>query len=237
MINKDRIILVTGASKGIGQAAAIELAKSGAHIIALARSTGALEKLDDDIRRASGQSATLITLDLKDTDSIDRLAAPLLERFGRLDGLLANAGMLGPIGPLEAAKPLSVKDTFNVNLMANWHLIRALHPLLKASQAGRALFLTSNVVPNPRAFWGPYQASKAGLEALVSAWAFENEQGHLRINSFDPGATATDMRKTAMPGEDPATLPQAADVAAKIPYFLSPQCEDHNQRIRFRDLV
>ena len=235
MTNK-RTVLVTGASKGIGRASAIALAKADFHVIALARSTEALEQLDDDIKSATGDNATLITLDLKDVASIDAIAAPLLERFGKLDALFANAGMLGTIGPLQTVSPKSFEDTINVNLTANWRLIRALHPLLRESASGRALFVSSGVVPRPRAFWGPYQASKAGLESLVQAWAFENEQTPLNINLFDPGAVRTDMRFAAVPGEDPETLPPPEAIAEKIPYLLSAECDMHNRRVVYRDL-
>lgn len=231
-----RIILVTGASKGIGRATAKVLAKQDAHIIALARSTEALEKLDDEIRAETGENATLITLDLKDGSSIDRIAAPLMERFGRIDGLVANAGILGTLGPIEAVSPRSFEDTININLTSNWRLIRALDPLLRQSKSGRAVFLTSGVTERPRAFWGPYQASKAGLEALVQAWAFETEQSDLNINLFDPGATRTDMRFSAVPGEDQSLLPTPEEVAAKLAYYVSEDCKSHNERISFRDL-
>lgn len=231
-----RIILVTGASKGIGRATAIELAKQGAHIIAMARSTEALEKLDDEIRQSTGESATLITLDLKDGSSIDRIAAPLMERFGRIDGLVANAGILGTLGPLETVNPRSFEDTININLTANWRLIRALDPLLRNSEAGRAVFLTSGVTVRPRAFWGPYQASKAGLEALVQAWAFETEQSALNVNLFDPGATRTDMRFSAVPGEDQSLLPTPEEVASKLAFYVSKECDLHNQRVSYREL-
>lgn len=231
-----RIILVTGASKGIGRATAKVLAKQDAHIIALARSTEALEKLDDEIRAETGENATLITLDLKDGSSIDRIAAPLMERFGRIDGLVANAGILGTLGPIEAVSPRSFEDTININLTSNWRLIRALDPLLRQSKSGRAVFLTSGVTERPRAFWGPYQASKAGLEALVQAWAFETEQSDLNINLFDPGATRTDMRFSAVPGEDQSLLPTPEEVATKLAFYVSEDCKSHNERISFRDL-
>lgn len=235
MTNK-RIVLITGASKGIGRAAALEAARRGMHVIALARSTEALEKLDDEIRALSGEGATLITLDLKDQDSIDGLAAPLLERFGQLDGLIANAGMLGTIGPIQTVSPRSFEDTIKVNLMANWRLIRSLHPLLKASEAGRAVFVTSGVAVGPRAYWGPYQAAKMGMEGLVRAWAEENEQSSLRVNLFDPGPTATDMRAEAMPGEDPATLPSAENVAATIVDCVEATFTKHNERVVYRQI-
>ena len=235
-MTEKRIILVTGASKGIGRATALELARQGAHVIAMARSTEALEKLDDEIREIAGENATLITLDLKDGSSIDRIAAPLMERFGRLDGLVANAGILGTLGPLETVNPRSFEDTINVNLTANWRLIRALDPLLRRSEAGRAVFLTSGVTVRPRAFWGPYQASKAGLEALIKAWAFETEQSTLNVNLFDPGATRTDMRFSAVPGEDQSLLPTPEEVASKLAYYVSKECDIHNQRISYREL-
>lgn len=235
MTNK-RIVLITGASKGIGRAAALEAARRGMHVIALARSTEALEKLDDEIRALSGEGATLITLDLKDQDSIDGLAAPLLERFGQLDGLIANAGMLGTIGPIQTVSPRSFEDTIKVNLMANWRLIRSLHPLLKASEAGRAVFVTSGVAAGPRAYCGPYQAAKMGMEGLVRAWAEENEQSSLRVNLFDPGPTATDMRAEAMPGEDPATLPSAENVAATIVDCVEATFTKHNERVVYRQI-
>ena len=235
-MSEKRIVLVTGASKGIGRACALELARSGAHVIALARSTAALESLDDQIRKETDENATLITLDLKDFNMIDRLAAPLLERFGRLDGLLGNAGVLGPIGPLQMANPRSFDDTIAVNLSANWRLIRALDPLLRLSPAGRAVFITSGAAIRPRAFWGPYQASKAGLEALVRAWALETEQSALNINLFDPGRTRTDMRFSAMPGEDKTLQTPPELIAKAIAPYLSETSQAHNQRISYADL-
>lgn len=228
-----RFTLVTGASSGIGRAAALALAKAGHHVIALARSQKALESLDDDIR-TMGSEATLVPMDLKDAAGIDRLGAALNERFGRLDGLLANAGVLGTIGPLQSVRPRSFEETIEVNLTANWRLIRSLDPLLRRSEAGRAVFITSGVVPRPRAFWGPYQASKAGLEALVYAWADEAERSSLRINLFDPGATRTAMRAEAMPGEDPMTLPTPEEVAAQIVPLLEASETRHNQRVVFQ---
>ena len=230
------IALITGASKGIGRATALELARRGFHVIALARATEALEKLDDEIRAETDQSATLITFDLKDVEAIDGLAAPLLERFGRLDALVANAGVLGSIAPLQAISPRSFDDTIKVNLSANWRLIRALDPLLRNAPKGRALFLTTGAVPRPRAYWGPYAASKAGMEAMVRCYADENDQSSLNINLFDPGATATDMRFTAVPGEDRDALPKPKDVAAKLADYVMPECELHNQRIVYREL-
>jgi NAD(P)-dependent dehydrogenase (short-subunit alcohol dehydrogenase family) len=228
-----RIILVTGASKGIGRAAALELAKAGNHIIATARSEKALVALDDEILNATGHNATLIPLDLRDMTAIDRLAGALLDRFGRLDGLFGNAGTLGTLGPLENISPSAFQETLEINFTANWRLIRATHPLLRMSEAGRALFVTSGVVPRPRAFWGVYAATKAALETMIACYADETEKTPIRINLFDPGAVRTDMRFKAMPGEDPLTLPTPQEVAATLPQYFAPEFTQHGQRLVF----
>ncbi|MEO1660335.1 MAG: SDR family NAD(P)-dependent oxidoreductase [Pseudomonadota bacterium] len=231
-----RITLVTGASQGIGRAAALKLAEAGHHIIALARSKKALESLDDEIR-AMGGSATLIPFDLKEASAFEPLGHALAEKFGRIDSLLANAGLLGTIGPLQAGGERQFNEVIDVNLNANWRLIRVMDPLLRRSDSPRALFVTSGVVPRPRAFWGPYQASKAGLEALVYAWADENENTALRVNLFDPGATRTQMRADAMPGEDPMMLPTPEDVATHIVPLLAAAETRNNARIDVRALL
>lgn len=231
-----RITLVTGASQGIGRAACLALAKAGHHVIGLARSKKALESLDDEIS-ALGGSMTLIPFDLKDAGAFEPLGQALAEKFGRLDGLLANAGLLGTIGPLQAGGERQFNEVIDVNLSANWRLIRVLDPLLRRSDSPRALFVTSGVVPRPRAFWGPYQASKAGLEALVYAWADENEKTALRVNLFDPGATRTQMRADAMPGEDPMTLPEPDQVAAHMVDMLEASETRNNVRVSARDLM
>lgn len=225
-----RITLVTGASQGIGRAACLALSKAGHHIIGLARSKKALESLDDEVRAAGG-AMTLIPFDLKDAAAFEPLGLAIAEKFGRLDGLLGNAGLLGTIGPLQAGGERQFNDVIDVNLSANWRLIRVLDPLLRQSESPRALFVTSGVVPRPRAFWGPYQASKAGLEALIHAWADENEQTSLCVNVFDPGATRTQMRADAMPGEDPMTLPSPEDVARQMVPLLEASETRNNARI------
>ncbi|MAI91940.1 SDR family NAD(P)-dependent oxidoreductase [Ponticaulis sp.] len=231
-----RLTLVTGASRGIGRAVAFELAtKHDHHVIALARSKKALEALDDDIKTAGGQ-ATLVPLDLTDAASIERLSAVVLERWQKLDGLVANAGVLGPLGPIHTLKPTEFNSTFDTNLTANWRLIRSFDPLLRMSGTGRAVFMTSGVVPRPRAFWGAYQASKAALEAMVAAWAAETKTTDMKINLFDPGATRTDMRADAMPGEDPLSLPSAEDVAAKLAPLVTANVSSHGERIAFREM-
>jgi len=210
-----RIALVTGASRGIGQATALALARAGAHVVALARTVGGLEELDDAIR-AVGGTATLVPLDLKDTPGIARLAAALSERYGRLDVLICNAGILGPLSPLGHVEPKAWDDVMAINVTANWHLIRALDPLLRASSSGRVVFLTSGITAHPRAYWGPYTISKAALEALARTYAAETATTNVRVNLFNPGATRTRMRAAAMPGEDPMTLKTAEPVAEKI---------------------
>ncbi|MBR9835738.1 MAG: SDR family NAD(P)-dependent oxidoreductase [Alphaproteobacteria bacterium] len=231
-----RITLVTGASQGIGRATCLELAKAGHHVIALARSKKALENLDDDVR-ALGGSMSLIPFDLKDAAAFEPLGLALAEKFGRLDGLVGNAGLLGNIGPLQAGGERQFNETIDVNLSANWRLIRVMDPLLRRSDSPRAVFITSGVVPRPRAFWGPYQASKAGLEALVYAWADENEKTALRVNLFDPGAVRTKMRADAVPGEDPMTLPTPEAVAAHIVPLLEASETRNNARINVSDLM
>lgn len=230
-----RIILVTGASRGIGRAAALQLSTPETHIIGLARSKGALEKLGDDILGA-GNEATLVPLDLTDAEGISRLGNALIDKFGRLDGWLANAGILGTIGPLATVGPRSFEQTIETNLTANWRLISALTPLMQASDSARAVFVTSSVARQPRAFWGPYQAAKAGLEALALGWADETEALGIKINLFDPGGTRTGMRAEAMPGEDPETLPSAESVAAKLVPLLSEQETRTATLVRARDL-
>jgi NAD(P)-dependent dehydrogenase (short-subunit alcohol dehydrogenase family) len=210
-----RIALVTGASRGIGQATALALARAGAHVVALARTVGGLEELDDAIRAAGG-AATLVPLDLKDTPGIARLAAALNERYGRLDVLIGNAGILGPLSPLGHVEPKAWDDVLAINVTANWHLFRALDPLLRAASAGRVVFLTSGITAHPRAYWGPYAVSKAALDALARTYAAETATTNVRVNLFNPGATRTRMRATAMPGEDPMTLKTAEPVAEEI---------------------
>lgn len=228
-----RIVLVTGASKGIGRATARELARLGCHIIAVARSQKALEALDDEIKSGTGEHATLVPMDLGDFSGIETLSDVLHSRFGRLDGLLANAGVLGTIGLLQTVTPRSFDETIKTNLTANFRLIHALDPILRRSDSPRAVFMTTGVVPRPRAFWGPYQASKWGLEGMITAYAEEADGTHLNVNLFDPGAVRTDMRATAMPGEDPLTLPAPEEIAAKLAPLLMAEETRNGARIVF----
>lgn len=231
--NTKRLALVTGASRGIGRAVALELARQNWRVIAVARAQKALEKLDDDIRELGGE-ATLIPLDLRDGAAIDQLAAPLFERFGKLDGLASCAGALGSLTPAHQATPSIMDETILVNFLANQRLIRALHPLLRESDAGRAVFLTSGVAKNPRAYWAPYAASKAALDALVISWAAEiGNVTPMRANLFNPGPTRTAMRAKAFPGEDPMTLPTPGEVAPSIVEMLQPSYNQNGGWIQF----
>ena len=209
---KNRIALVTGAARGIGRSVALAYAKEGAHVIALARSTGALEELDDEIQ-AVGGSATLVRINLTDGDKIDGLGPTIMERFGRLDVVVGNAAILGPLSPLGHVSEKDWNEVLNVNLSANWRLIRTLDPLLRLSDAGRAIFVTSGAARYFQAYWGPYSVSKAALEALVKTYAAEVNDTNVRVNLLDPGVVATSMRAKAMPGEDPATLAKPEDLA------------------------
>lgn len=225
---KDKIALVTGASRGIGAAVATCFAREGAHVIMVARTVGALEEVDDQVKAAGG-SATLVPLDLTDLDSIDRLAAPLLERFRRLDILVGNAGMLGRLTPLQQFPPDMWEKVFTLNVHANWRLVRALDPLLRLSPAGRAIFVTSGITRHHPAYWGAYDASKAALEAMVMTYAAENRKGNIRVNLVNPGPTRTAMRKEAFPGEDPNELPAPAEIAEAFVPLAMADCTMHGE--------
>jgi NAD(P)-dependent dehydrogenase (short-subunit alcohol dehydrogenase family) len=228
-----RIALVTGASRGIGYAAALALARAGAHVVAVARTVGGLEELDDAIR-AGGGSATLVPLDLKDHDGIARLAAALNERYRRLDVLIGNAGIGGPSSPLSHVEPKAWDEVMAINVTANWQLIRHFEPLLKASDAGRVVFVSSGAAHNARAYRGPYGVSKAALEALARTFAAETQSTPVRVNLFNPGPTRTGLRAAAMPGEDPMTLPSAEEVADKIVALALPSVTESGKLYDFR---
>ena len=214
-----RIALVTGASRGIGYATARALAKAGAHVIALARTQGGLEELDDEIRKDGG-SATLVPLNLTDFDGITRLGAALHERHGRLDILVGNAGVAGPSSPLGHIELKSWNDVLAINVSANFQLIRCMEPLLRASDAGRAVFVTSAAASQANAYLGPYAASKAALETVARVWAQETASTPLRVNLFNPGPTRTRMRATVFPGEDPLTL----ETPDRVADLILPMC-------------
>ena len=212
---KGLIALVTGASRGIGAAAAVALARRGAHVVLVARTQGGLEETDDTIRAAGG-TATLLPLDLADTAALDRLGPSLHGRFGRLDILVHAAGVLGKLTPVAHILPKDWDAAMGVNLVATWRLIATAAPLLVAAPAGRAVFLTERRAVEPWAYWGLHGAGKAAAAHLVRSWAHEVQSTPLRVNLFDPGPVATRLRAAAMPGEDPATLPKPADIAPRI---------------------
>jgi len=201
-----RLALVTGASRGIGAAIARAYAREGAELILTARTTGGLEEIDDEIRKISGKSSLLVPFDLKDFDAIDRLGAAIYERYGRLDILVGNAGVLGTLSPLGHISPKEFQEVIDLNLTANWRLLRVMDPLLRQSEAGRAIFVSSGAAQGPRAYWGTYAISKAALEMMVGIYAQEILQTKVRANMIDPGRTRTRMRAKAYPGEDPMTL-------------------------------
>ena len=234
MISHDkRIALVTGASRGIGRAVALELARRNWRVVCVARAQKALEKLDDDIRALGGE-ATLVPMDLKDFAGIDQLGAALFERHGKLDALAACAGALGSLTPAHQATPSIMDETIGVNFMANQRLIRSMHPLLRESDAGRAVFLTTGVVRDPRAYWAPYAASKAALEVLVQCYAAELNITPIKANLFSPGPVRTAMRAKAFPGEDPMTLPAPDEVAPSIVEMLEPAYSANGETVRFQ---
>ena len=216
-----RVALVTGASRGIGYFLAKELAAAGAHVVAVARTVGGLEELDDEIRAAGGQ-ATLVPLDLTDMAGIDRLGGAIHERWGKLDVLAANAAILGVIAPVGHVEAKVFEKVMAVNVTATWRMIRSVDPLLKLSDAGRAIVMSSGAAHSARAYWGPYAASKAAVEALSRSWADETRNTPLRVNCVNPGATRTAMRAQAMPGENPQALPHPSEVAKKIAALASP---------------
>jgi NAD(P)-dependent dehydrogenase (short-subunit alcohol dehydrogenase family) len=218
-----RIALVTGASRGLGAAAALAYAREGAHVLAVARTVGGLEALDDRIKEAGG-SATLVPLDITDGPGIDRLGAAVYERFGKLDVLLGNAGLLGTLSPVGHIDPAIFERVMAVNVTANWRLIRSLDPLLRASDAGRAIFVTSGAGRRILPYWSAYAASKAALDMLVGVYAAESAHTKLRVNLYNPGPTRTGMRKEAFPGENPDSVPEPEAHAEALIQLALPSC-------------
>jgi NAD(P)-dependent dehydrogenase (short-subunit alcohol dehydrogenase family) len=207
-----RIALVTGASRGIGAAVALRFAQEGAHLILSARTSGALEEIDDKIQKMTGKPATLVPLDLTDFNAIDKLGAAIFSRFKKLDILVGNAGQLGTLSPLGHIDPKVWDNVMAVNVTANWRLIRSMDPLLRASKSGRAVFVSSSAGRNARAYWGAYAVSKAALEMTVMIYAAEMDKTNVRVNLINPGATRTAMRAQAFPGEDPNILKSPEDI-------------------------
>ncbi len=227
---KNKVALVTGATRGIGAAAAIRLAAEGAHVVITGRTVGGLEEVDDTIRSAGG-SATLVPLDLRQMDMIDSLGAQIYERFGKLDFLIGNAAILGSLSPLAHASPSEVEDVFTVNVLANYRLIRACDPLLRRSEAGRVVMVSSGAASAAVAYWGPYAASKAALDHMTLTYAAEVKSTNIRANILDPGAVRSKMRAQAFPAEDPATLPSPESIAEWFVTLCGPDAP-HGKRIQ-----
>jgi len=225
-----RIALITGASRGIGAAVARRFAAEGARLVLLGRTTGGLEETDDAVRAAGGEAA-LAPFDLADFDAIDRLGRVIFERHGRLDILVANAGMLGTLTPLAHVKPAEWDKVMAVNLTANWRLIRSLDPLLRASPAGRAIFVTSGVARTPRAYWGSYAVSKAALDMLAGIYAAEVAKSNLKVNRIDPGRVRTAMRAKAYPGEAPDSVPAADTITDAFVELAAEGCTSHGELV------
>ncbi|MBI3442024.1 MAG: SDR family NAD(P)-dependent oxidoreductase [Proteobacteria bacterium] len=226
-----RVALVTGASRGIGAAVARAFAREGAHVILLARTIGGLEEVDDAIQ-AIGGTATLLPFDLAKTEQIGAIGPMLAERFKRLDILVANAGILGALSPVALSDPKIWENVMKINVTANYHLIRALDPLLRGSDAGRAIFVTSTAARMPAPFWSAYAASKAALEKIAETYAEEVAYSPLKVNIIDPGIIRTAMRAEAFPGEDPLTLPAPDSIIEKFIELASPQFSKTGKVVR-----
>ncbi|GEO82795.1 SDR family NAD(P)-dependent oxidoreductase [Pararhodospirillum oryzae] len=226
---QDRLCFITGASRGIGRAVALAFAAEGAHVIAMARTEGALAELDDEIQAAGGTAPTLINEDLTNFDALDEIGAALFQRFGKLDVLVANAGMLGTLTPIPHIKPKEWDKVLATNLTANFRLIRSFEPLLRQSDAGRAIFLTSNATDGRHPYWATYAVSKGAVETMALTWAAEVTKTNIRVNLINPGRVRTPMRAEAFPGENPDTLPGPETL---VPFFLelaSPACTRHGE--------
>jgi len=226
----DRVALITGASRGIGAAVAKRFADEGAHVVLVARTVGGLEEVDDEVK-ALGGSATLIPCDLTDFDRLDNLGPPLLERFGKLDIFVGNAAILGTMTPLIQYDAKAWQEVFDVNVHANWRLMRVVDPLLRLSDAGRAILVTSAAARHPKAYWGAYAVTKSALEMMTQVWAAELANTDVRVNLLSPGATRTEMRAAAFPGEDPMTLKTPDDVTDAFLELASADCQRHGEMV------
>ncbi len=223
---KDRLALITGASRGVGRAVAKAYAAEGAHVILVARTSGALEEIDDEIKaqgdKTGGGKATLVPMDLCDFAAIDDLGRQIFERWGRLDILVGNAAALGDLSPVGHIRPEVWQRTYDLNVTANYRLIRSLDPLLRQSDAGRAIFITSGAGRALPPYWALYASTKAALDAIAQIYARETEKTNVRVNLVNPGPTRTAMRAAAFPGEDPGELPPAEHVAETLIRLAQP---------------
>lgn len=226
----DRVALITGASRGIGAAVAVRFAAEGAHVVLVARTVGGLEEVDDKVQKAGGR-ATLVPMDLADYAKIDQMAAALHQRFTRLDVLVANAAILGTLSPMGHIDPKEWERVMAVNLTANWRLIRAMDPLLRMSDSGRAIFVTSGVARGVFPYWGAYAASKAALEHMVKTWAGEISKTAVRVNLLDPGIVRTRMRAQAFPGEDPQKLRPPEAITDAFVELAAEDCARHGELV------
>ena len=227
-----RVALITGASRGIGRAVALRFAQEGAQLILCARTKGALEKLDDEILGLTGDNVTLAPIDLSDFDAIDHMAAAVFERFKRLDVLIGNAGLLTPLKPMPQVKPEEWDQVININLTANYRLLRSFDPLIRTSEAGRAIFVSSTVTQGTWPFWGAYAVSKAGLETMVKTYASENKKSNIKANILNPGPTRTTMRPIAYPGEDPESTKLPEDVTEYFVQLAEVSCNLNGEIIQ-----
>ena len=232
---ENRIAVITGATRGIGRAVAGRFAAEGAELILIGRTTGALEEVDDEVRAASGRNATLVPMDLTDFDAIDRLGAAIFERHGRLDILVGNAGMLGNLSPLAHTDPKVWDQVMAINTTANWRLIRSFDPLLRTSDAGRVVMVTSTVGHEPRAYWSAYAVSKAALEMATRIYAEETVTTNVKVNILNPGATRTNMRARAFPGEDPETVKAPAAITEDFVRLCEPACTLHGETVTAKE--
>jgi len=227
-----RIAVITGASRGIGRAVALRYAAEGAHVILIARTIAALEEVDDEIQ-ALGGKATLVPMNLREFDKIDQMGQALYDRFGKIDILVGNAGFLGDLTPMSHLKVKMWNEVIDTNVTANFRLIRSMEPLLKQSDAGRAIFLSSGTTKKPRAYWAAYAVSKAALENMVQTWSMELNKTNIKANLIDPGATRTRMRAQAYPGENPDSLKSPEVLTDLFVELALPTCDKQGEVVRY----
>jgi NAD(P)-dependent dehydrogenase (short-subunit alcohol dehydrogenase family) len=231
-----RIALITGASRGIGRAVALRFAEEGAQVVLCARTQGALEELDDEILKLTGDNATLVPLDLRNFDAVEQMAAAVFERFKRLDVLVGNAGLLTSLSPMAQVSPKDWDEVISINLTANYHLLRSFDPLIRASKAGRAIFVSSTVTQGTWPFWGAYAVSKAGLETMIRTYASENKKSNIRANILNPGPTRTNMRPIAYPGENPEMIKPPEEVTEYFLQLAETSCDLNGEIVQFNEL-